>query len=251
MTGAMDIRLKKKKRRWPRIFSQRAIEEALRPIIRANSSLTVARQEMQSLNDAAVVVVDAHSYISNAIVGILRLNGIYDEMVLFYRMAQMFPWNERMVTRSQHLHFVWLLFVNHCYAFEGKFKLAANEHNKAVRAYKASNGIDVKSGMKRIKQGIGEHIRNRGEHTHQWRKTHDIVDDFGLIELASSLAEMPGLPSMKVVRNWPKMVLAVEMQQAIAFMEEILLEVIVAHKASLLPVSKQLAKQLKAARRER
>lgn len=144
---------------------------------------------------------------------------------------------------------MWLLFVNHCYLIEERFKLAAKAHNDALKAFGVAGGVNIKAGVKQIGVGLKKHIQSRGEQTHQWRRTHDIVADFGVIELANSLAKIPGLPRMKVVRAWPKMLLSIEMGEAIGFVESFLIRLMEVHAKELLPLSSRLNRVLKQVRK--
>ena len=46
-----------------------------------------------------------------------------------YYMVRKYPWREKEISRSEHLHFVWVGFVNCCYTFEERVKTFYNEWN--------------------------------------------------------------------------------------------------------------------------
>ena len=74
-------------------------------------------------------------------------------------MAQRYPWDPRLIKRSEHLHFVWMVFVNLCYLVEERFKLAAEAHNAAVVAFKSGARLKTREGVERIVKGLRQHIQ--------------------------------------------------------------------------------------------
>src|SRR5260370_35406487 len=180
---------RKKEQGIPRIKKQREIDAALGKIVKVSIPYGVNKQSFDGLkftNEQDKKTFElALTTLAQPLRGLFRLHTVYDEMVVLFRMAQAYPWNKRAISRSQHLHLVWLLFVNLCYSFEEKFKLAANAHNRALKAFGVAGGIDVKNGIKRIGENLKEHIRKRGEQIHQWRRTHDARDNCSVTERAT------------------------------------------------------------------
>jgi hypothetical protein len=183
--------------------------------------------------------------LSTALRGLFQLNDVYEQMIVSYRMAQRYPWDQRLIKRSEHLHFVWMVFVNLCYLLEERFKLAAESHNAAVVAFKRGDKLKIKKGVKRIAKGLREHIQARGEFTHQWRRSHDVIRDYQMVELAHSTGGMPKGFKIKGTYGLSRMLIVMEMQRALPIVEDILLELIERHKKSLLPLSARVTEVLK------
>ncbi len=185
-----------KRQRPGRIFRQRKIDESIAEIVRDNNiRFLVDRRPFEKLCFAVAADRDTFEtalvLLSTALRALVQLREVYDQMIVAYRMAQRYPWDQRLIKRSEHLHFVWMVFVNLCYLLEEKFKLAAKSHNAVVAAFKRGNSINIQKGVGRISKGLRKHIRSRGEFTHQWRQSHEIISQYHTIELAHSLGRMP------------------------------------------------------------
>jgi hypothetical protein len=183
-----------KRQRPGRIFRQRKIDEAMGDIIRSQAvHFLVDRRYFEKLQfdvpDDRNTFENGLILLSTALRGLFQVNSVYEQMVVSYRMALRYPWDPRLIKRSEHLHFVWMVFVNLCYLLEERFKLAAKSHNAAVVALKSGERLKTKEGVERITKGLREHIQARGEFTHQWRSSHDIIRDYQMIELAHSTGE--------------------------------------------------------------
>lgn len=228
---------------------KKKIDIILERILRANTPYGISKDSfdkliVQNAKDKRVFE-HALTILSRPLRALLRLNIIYDEMLLLFRIAHLFPW-KGVMTKFQHMHFVWLLFVNLCYSFEEKFKLYANEHNAALKSFGLTGGVDIKTGIKKIDSNLREHIRNRGEQMHEWRKTHDALDDFAIIELAATLEKGTKEINSEQAYRMAKIIVAGEIRSAIAFLELFLMEVVTNHEKELLPISKKIVDTLKA-----
>src|SRR5439155_13157442 len=151
--AAKNKKVKVKEPEIPRILRQKEIDVEFGKILEGITPYAVG---LESLDDLAFesqedkeTFVAALNLLSQALRALFRLHTVCEEMIVVWRMAKVYPWNPRSVSRSQHLHFMWVLFVNLCYAFEEKFKLAANEHNNVLKIFKHKGGIDVAAGMKK------------------------------------------------------------------------------------------------------
>ena len=154
------------RRRPGRIFRQRQVEESIAKILRdIKVVFLVDESRFEKLHfplaDDKKAFHAALVLLSKALRGMFQLNAVYDQMIVAYRMAQRYPWDQRLIKRSEHLHFVWMVFTNLCYSFEEKFKLAAETHNSAAMAFKTAGQIKVKEGVNRISKGLREHIQAR------------------------------------------------------------------------------------------
>jgi hypothetical protein len=138
-----------------------------------------------------------------------------------------------------------MVFVTLCYLLEEKFKLSAECHNAAVAAFKSGETINIKEGVKRISKALREHIQSRGEFTHQWRRSHEIINQYSTMELAHSLGGMPKDFKVKRAYGWSRLLILIEMKRAIAAVEDILLEAIESYKRNLLPTSTRITAALK------
>lgn len=118
-------------------------------------------------------------------------------MVVCAVAASKYPWVEEEITRHEHLSLVWSQFVNLCYLFEEKFKLVGYNYNAALRALSVEGDlIAVGDGVREIKGALGQHIKRRGRHVHQWYDAHPAVKDFRLFETIKISEEWPG--------DWPE-----------------------------------------------
>jgi hypothetical protein len=224
-----------------KIFRQRKLEESFAKILRDDKIIFLVDESRFeklhfSVADDKKTFHTALVLLSRALRGLSQLNAVYDQMIVAYRMAQRYPWGHRLIKRSEHLHFVWMVFANLCYLFEEKFKLTAEAHNSAVVAFNTTGQIKVNEGVKRISKGLREHIQARGEFTHQWRRSHEIIGQYSTIELAHSLGGMPKDFKVKTAYGLSRMLILMEMRQAIRVVEDVLLEVIeAAPRVSLRP----------------
>ncbi len=239
-----------KRQRPGRIFRQRKIEASIGEIFRGNNlRFLVDRRPFEKLQFAVAADRDtfetALGLLSTALRGLLALNAVYDQMIVVYRMAERYPWDQRLIKRSEHLHFVWMVFVTLCYLLEEKFKVAAEAHNAAVAAFKKGGKINIQAGVKRISKGLREHIQSRGEFTHQWRRSHEIISQYQTIELAHSVGGMPKDFKVKTAYGWSRILILIEIRRAIGIVEDILFEAIEVHKKTLLPISTSVTDALK------
>lgn len=244
------VKTRIKRRRPGRIFRQREIDEAMGEIIRGQTvRFLVDKRYFEKLQFDAPDDKDTFENIlillSAALRGLIQLNSVYEQMIVSYRMAQRYPWDHRLIKRSEHLHFVWMVFVNLCYLLEERFKLAAKAHNAAVVAFKSGDSLKVREGVERIAKGLRDHIQARGEFTHQWRSSHDVISNYQMVELAYSTGGMPKGFKLKQSYGLSRMLIVMEMQRALPIVEEILLELIEGHKKSLLPISARVTEVLK------
>jgi hypothetical protein len=184
-----------KRQRPGRIFRQRKIDESLAEILRSkNNRFLVDRRPFGKLHFA--IAADRETFetalilLSRVFLGVLQLHTVYDQMIVAYRMAQRYPWDSRLIKRSEHLHFVWMVFVNLCYLVEEKFKLGAESHNAAVAAFRKGSKVNIQAGVKSISKGLREHIQSRGEFIHQWRRSHEMISQYEMVELAHSFGGM-------------------------------------------------------------
>ncbi len=249
---AQSVDRQKNTRKNPRaIFRQKEVAKSLGAILRSDLSFIVDRRNFDKIyfaeEDAEYkdTFETALTLASTALLGMLQLHGVYDQLIIVFRMASYFPWDERQIKRSEHLHFVWMVFADLCYLFEEKFKLMAQAHNDAVRAFKTRDEIDVKVGVKRISKRLREHIKARGEHVHQWRRSHDVVGTLSTIELAHSFGGIPKDFDVREAYGWSQTLIRSEIRKAISFVEEVLLDVIERHKSGVLPTSVRITGALK------
>jgi hypothetical protein len=133
-----------------------------------------------------------------------------------------------------------MVFVNLCYLLEERFKLAAESHNNTVSAFKSGDKVNTNEGIKRISNGLRKHIQARGELTHQWRSSHERIQDYQTIELAHSTGGMPKGFKLKLAYGLSRLMIVTEMRRALPIVEDILLELIDGHKNGLLPISKSV-----------
>lgn len=189
LTAAMGTHEDKQQRQSEEVqrLFLRIIDEAAKNIVRIGEpELPFVPAEFRE------VVLSIHYQLSNCLKALSELNAAYDDLIVCYRVAASYPWENDEVTRHQHLNLAWSHFVNLCYLFEEKFKLVGKHFNVATAIFSIKNGsIDIRGGVREIQRLLGEHIRRRGQHVHQWNATHQAVKDFRLFETLRSAGQWP------------------------------------------------------------
>jgi hypothetical protein len=154
----------------------------------------------------------------------LELHTVLDNMHLTLAIAKRYPWGGKTLTKSQHLSFVWLQFINLCYMFHNKYKLSANQYNRLMRFFGVDRKEDVGQGLKLIRKNIGHFIKDRGNHTHDWSVQYQSVHIFGLVEFVSNHGKE--IDPCRVSEHYrdAKFFLCEDIKEAIRFMETFLLK---------------------------
>ena len=158
------------------------IEGAFRSLIgdAAKNVITFDRLDLSSIKKKRdrEMLLATQPLLFNCLKSVNELRGVYEDLIVCYYIARRFPWTNKKIKRSQHLHFVWSQFVHLCYLFEEKYKLAAGQCNTVLKAFRENpHKFDVKADLKRIDAHLGNHIRARGQHLHEWNIGYQKIND--------------------------------------------------------------------------
>lgn len=100
-------------------------------------------------------------------------------------MARRYPWRAREISKSDHFHFVWFTFTNHCYLFEERVKVFYKDWNKA-RDWVSLPFVESGRHIKKIESRLLPYIKHRGIFTHQHHEIHISYRTFQLIDFMNS-----------------------------------------------------------------
>jgi hypothetical protein len=117
------------------------------------------------------------------------LETVFVDMIVCYRMAGRYPWSPKYIRRSEHMHFVWVSFVNLCYIFEERMKSAVNMYN-AVSPL-TQKEVDPSKYLKLIKRDLGPSIRARGLHVHQNHPGSEDIILYRAVEFVQQIGDPP------------------------------------------------------------
>lgn len=176
--------------------------------------------------DARSVMSFAHSSLVNAVKAVFEVHAVYGEMRLVKKMASQYPWRSRALSKSEHLHLAWMLYVNLCYLFEEKYKRLGETVNPALMLFRRKASVDIGTGVKAIKKSVGAAIAARGRHWHQWNVGHKKIADYRLFEFIEMGDKWPDdWPSLNVLFQVSRDALKEDIDVAIAAMVRILDEI--------------------------
>lgn len=122
---------------------------------------------------------------SDAVARYAQAQSIIEETWKLYFMARKYPWHGTPITKSDHLHFVWLSFTHHCYLFEERVKKFYADWN-ALRRLTNLQEVEGGSHIKQISNRLAEYIKHRGAHTHQGNVIHNSYKTYQLVEFLQS-----------------------------------------------------------------
>ncbi len=156
----------------------------------------------------------------------MQINGVYEDTIVCHKMIGSFPWNQRRISKAQHLRFVWAQFTNLCYMFEERFKLFMNLQHKTMASFKKRKSQSIAEGLKKIRGALGPHIRQRGQNTHEWSTSNPHAEHFDTIEFINSVEQQSDGPLGNVVGQFrtTRMLMRWEIETALKFMEDFLLD---------------------------
>lgn len=171
--------------------------------------------------------------LANAARACFELNKTYVDLVTTYRMSRRYPWRGTQITKSQHLEFVWVQFINQCYLFREKYKLAMNQLNKCNESF---GEPPVSSNeLKTVDHNLKKFIRARGQHFHEWFEHNVHIETFTYIELLNSIEKQEGpLGDLSGHYSDAKWFLSNEIETAAMFMERHLKREFRAHIKTLI-----------------
>jgi hypothetical protein len=101
-------------------------------------------------------------------------------------MSKKYPWHGTEITKSDHFYFVWFNFTNQCYLYRTRTKIFFNHYNKACMPFKLPVQ-SVSEKLNQVDEGLGEYIRHRGQHVHEWAESHVSYRGFEAAEMMFSL----------------------------------------------------------------
>lgn len=164
---------------------------------------------------------DVRNLIGAAMRAALQLHSVYEDTVVCYKMIGTFPWKTHRITRAQHLRFVWSQFTNNCYRFEERYKLFMTLQHRTMTIFKKKKIGSVANGIKRIRNVLGWHIRQRGQDTHEWSASNPQAEHFATIEFINSIEPQNGGPLGNVAGQFKnvRMLMRWEIEMAVKFME--------------------------------
>jgi hypothetical protein len=184
--------------------------------------ISANKQDLAFVEDPEqrAVLFDIAATLNAALRALLELHSVYEDLVTCYNMARRYPWRGTKIKRSQHLQFVWVQFINQCYLFKEKYKLAAGQINQAKKIFKQGPPIVVGVGLKEIDKALGKLIRVRGQHFHEWFEHNKHVQFFTMIELINATKRIDG-PWGNIEGHYKdaKMMLGWEIESAGEFVE--------------------------------
>lgn len=157
----------------------------------------------------------------------LQIDGIYKDVIVCHKMIGTFPWKKNRISRAQHLRFVWAQFTNLCYLFEERYKLLLSLQHRTMAAFKKKKIGTISDGVKLIRKALGPHIRQRGQNTHEWSISNPHAENFQTIEFINSFEQQPDdgpLGNVSGQFRIARLLMRWEIEAAIKFMEEMLLE---------------------------
>jgi hypothetical protein len=208
------------------------------------------KKELTFIEDAKqrAAMYQLASMLSGSIRALLELHSVYEDLVTCHRMARRYPWRGTKITRSQHLQFVWVQFLNQCYLFREKYKLAVNQLNRCKSALEHSAPIPMKQGLKEIDDKLQRLIRRRGQHFHEWFEHHTHVQFFSMIEIINSVKKTSG-PWSDVKGHYSdaKAMLGDEIESVAEFMEAMLKGTVRNHIANLVKLLRRYNRLLEQA----
>lgn len=148
-----------------------------------------------NVDKAVATDVEAiHELVVEAVRATFALRSVYEDLLLCKIMSKSFPWKSKKISKAQHLGFVWEQFVNLCYLFEERYKVAGEAINRCHMAFGAEKKLFEKigEGTKKIKKHLGEQIAARGRHVHESSSHDQLIKEFSIIELADRLSKKKG-----------------------------------------------------------
>ncbi len=206
-------------------YRENEILKALMPVIDAGKHHIITGHppnfgyiKPKRLEEALHEIRDA---IGGAMRAAFHLNSVYQDIVVCHKMIQSYPWRRNRITKSQHLNFVWSQFTNLCYLFEERYKLLVKMQHNMQTLFRKQKIISANDGIKEIRKALGDHIRQRGENTHQWSKSNPHAEHFATVELINSQRPQKGpLGNVKGQYRVTRMLMRWEIETAIKFVEE-------------------------------
>jgi hypothetical protein len=156
----------------------------------------------------------------------LQIHSAYGDTVICNKMIGSFPWKKHRISRAQHLRFVWAQFTSLCYQFEERYKLFMNLQHRTMATFKKKKIATISDGVKRIRKVLGPHIRQRGQNTHEWSTSNPHAEHFETIEFINSIKPQTDGPLGNVADQFriTRLLMRWEIETAIKFMEEMLLD---------------------------
>lgn len=178
---------------------RRSVDDAFKTVIDANThfigALAVDISFIQD-DEQRRITRGLVKTLEEAVAAMFSLRGVYDNMVRCRRIIGRYSWDRRVITRSEYLHLIWLLFINLCYLFEERAKVFGQNFNKVVKAYEIGKPLDTGAFIKRIKRSLNKQIRARGELTHGGLPGHQRIIEYAMFELLHRMRRWP--------KDWPK-----------------------------------------------
>jgi hypothetical protein len=156
----------------------------------------------------------------------LQINGVYEDTIVCHKMIGSFPWKMHRISRAQHLRFVWAQFTSLCYLFEERFKLFVSLQHRTMATFKKKKTDSIAEGVKSIRKELGQHIRQRGQNTHEWSTSNPHAEHFETIEFINSVKLQVDGPLGNVAGQYriTRLLMRWEIEATIKFMEEFLLD---------------------------
>jgi hypothetical protein len=210
------------------------ISKALEPLVKSIIPYVVrsGRQDLHFLHDNNRHGVElALGQMGACMRAFFELHTVYSQTRLTLSMAKRYPWRNGHPSRSEHLGFAWFQHVNLCYMFREKYKLSANRFNHLMGSFNRSDQEDVAVGLKRIDKTIGDFIRSRGQHVHEWNAEDEHVKFFAMMEFINQ-HKTEGLANQaQSAYGIAKLFLVSDIRKASDFMEEFILDSIAGYMA--------------------
>jgi hypothetical protein len=152
-----------------------------------------------------------------------RLYSVYEATIVTLKMSRRSPWPDGEISKSRHLELVWFQFVSQCALFREQAKRFGNRYNRVMNDFGRAT-INVASTLKTIDESLEKHIRARGWSMNEWYVERSDIDQFDAIEIVDAVerADSP-LGTVDGHYDAAKDFLGVEIEDAIAFMEEFLI----------------------------
>lgn len=133
-------------------------------------------------------IVHLLGLLRNAYFSIIGAYSVVLDIDLCIKMTRKYPWHGTSIRKGEHFDFVWKSFANNCYIFEERIKQLGLHLDRIGLHFKASK-MPTGKWVKQVNAQLGEHIKFRGQHVHNWSRNHHSYEYFSSIDFLSDFDE--------------------------------------------------------------
>lgn len=133
---------------------------------------------------------DAHTAITRFLGSLAHLEEVVVDIGKLQVFGRRFPWKTTHIARSDHIRFVWMLFLHLTYTYEERLKLFVRQAQEIREHVPVEGAVDSKLEFAIVHPIIGAFTRERGQHLHQWPTDRVEVQTVGMLEITASWDEV-------------------------------------------------------------